>query len=147
MPVDPDERAMQPLEMHSRDKESWKRAWRGTVCELRDGDSWIALERAPLPGPVTIISAWNPASRKLPEAVNRMRDHLLSDELTAMGSSLRRARGRSQDGSWSEDSWVVSLPSAAIVRLLLRYGQLAAMTFADGRKGLIWADGSDEQLG
>jgi hypothetical protein len=92
-----------------------------------------------------LLSAWNPGSRPLDEAVNRARDRLLAMELRALGVAAQRSRGRARDGSWLEEGWSLPMPAlATAVALLGRYQQLAGVLIDAGGRRLLWRDGTLE---
>jgi Protein of unknown function (DUF3293) len=118
--------------MITREQLGWEERWRNTLWEVLREQVWH-----PLPvfsaRPQMVLSAWNPAGRRLPITVNQARDVVLQLELQAMGLTHARARGRHPDGSWSEDGWQLPYEPMLANRLLRRYGQLAAwVTDADG---------------
>jgi hypothetical protein len=115
------------------DRRSWEQLWHGTVWERLVAGRWLPL--VPEGDRQVVVSAWNPGSRVLPAAVNRARDTLLESELRAMGLEPGRARGRSADGGWCEEGWLIPHRPARTRALLRRYGQVAGWS---GR--LCWAD-------
>jgi hypothetical protein len=127
--------------MRPDERDQWRRAWRGTLWELAEGDGWRPLPDTGGAPAGVVVSAWNPHGVRLPDEVNRARDQLLLDELRARGLQPRRARGRSPDGAWSEDGWLVEHRHARSVALLGRYQQLAGLVVEHGRAHLLWRDG------
>lgn len=73
------------------------------------------------------ITASNPASRRLDDAVNARRNAALRVDVEAAGFSYLRGEGRDPDGEWqSEQSLLVlGIAAADATRLALRYGQNA----------------------
>lgn len=120
--------------------------WRATVCELSHDGVWLALATAVPAAPTVVVTAWNPLGLLLPEAVNRARDAVLVAELVGRGVERRRARGRDPAGTWIEEGWALSYAREDALRLLRRYGQLAAFVFVRGRRSLLWADGDEEDF-
>jgi hypothetical protein len=117
-------------------------AWRATTCELADGEAWSPVPRDAAAPATLVVTAWNPWSRRLPDAVNAARDRVLAVELAALALPSRRARGRSPDGAWQEDGWAVEhREEASSLALIRAYGQLAGFVFAHGGRALLWADG------
>lgn len=126
----------------SRERDDWEACWRETLWDLCQDGVW-----RPLPSfsaePMMVLSAWNPRGQRLPISVNQARDAVLQAELVAMMLTHVRARGRSPDGSWSEDGWQVPYDSTQAERLLRRHGQLAAwITDAAGAR-YHWADAGE----
>jgi hypothetical protein len=113
--------------------------WQGTVWERLEGTAWIQIgDRAD--ETLIIISAWNPAGRLLPISVNQARDAVLLAELTEMGLSPRRVRGRSPDHAWSEECWQIAHAAGRSNRLLRRYGQIAGWITAPMGARYCWAE-------
>jgi Protein of unknown function (DUF3293) len=120
---------------------AWEAIWQQTIWEYQVNAHWQQL---PSHGSWFLLSAWNPASQRLPLAVNHARDAVLAAEIAARGLSAQRCRGRSPDSSWSEDAWMISdqfTPDFVALRdtLLNRYGQLAGVCVADGVLSWCWA--------
>lgn len=108
----------------SHERRRWTDLWRHTVWEWAADNTWQPVEHHSADA-LVVISAWNPGGVRLPEAVNRARDHLLHQELLALGLSPRRVRGRSPDHSWCEEAWQIAHAADRTAHLLGRYGQIA----------------------
>ncbi len=120
--------------------------YRDTRCELACAGGWQALDRLDAQAPGLVLTAWNPDGAPLPPAVNRARDAVLRAELDARNCAPLRARGRSADGAWFEDGWLIPhLPERSLL-LLRRYGQLAGFVFGPGGRRLLWATGEEQEL-
>lgn len=91
------------------------------------------------PVPLVVVSAWNPGGARLDAAINQARDRVLLDELEAWGLSPQRARGRSADGLWSEDGWLLEHLVARTTAILRRYGQIAGWVTGPGGSSYHWA--------
>lgn len=82
-----------------------------------------------LPPSFHVLTAWNPDSRRLSDAVNRRRNARLVAGLTSEGRSLRSIRGRAPlafGSDWFEESYVVEgLSRADAVRWGRAFGQVA----------------------
>ncbi|MFP4150279.1 MAG: DNA/RNA nuclease SfsA, partial [Nitriliruptoraceae bacterium] len=88
-----------------------------------------------------IITACNPRSRQLDAATNRARNQELLAELTARGSRVLRANGRSPDGSWEEPGFgLVDAEVAAVLDLARRYDQHAIFELTADRLSVLWTD-------
>ncbi len=121
-------------------------AYRAARCELSCEGGWQALDRLDAEIPGLVLSAWNPQGEPLPAAVNQARDTVLYAELRARDCAALRARGRSPDGSWTEDGWLIPHERERSLLLLRRYGQLAGYVFGPDGRGLLWADGDEQPL-
>jgi hypothetical protein len=85
-----------------------------------------ALGRVPWEGPVHVITAWNPNSRTRLQEENDEANRRLADHLDAHGIRREGVVGRSADGKWSEDSFLVhGLGRADATRLGEEFGQAA----------------------
>lgn len=106
-----------------------------TVIRFVDDDRWIDLipEAGTSRGsgdvviaePVHVISGCNPGYRESDE-VNRVRHMELKKRLRESGVEPQPAIGMAPDGSWVEDSWVVTgLKRAAVCAIGREFGQVA----------------------
>jgi hypothetical protein len=130
--------------MDDEERRQWRMRWGGTVWQLaRPDGGWLEplAARCAGQGPFFALSAWNPGSVALPEAVNRARDRLLHAELLARQELPRRIRGGDAQAGWWEEGWLVGHAPARDAALLRRYGQLAGLVITDGRARLLWCDG------
>jgi hypothetical protein len=128
------------------DRDQLLESYRQTRCSVLVAAKWLSLDDAPTPHFGLIVTAWNPASRRLPDDVNARRDRLLRAELDALGVGALRARGTSADGTWFEDGWLIAHEAHRSLSLLRRYGQLAGFVFSAEGRGLLWADGTFRPL-
>src|SRR6186713_2327069 len=72
------------------------------------------------------ITAWNPGSQPLDEAVNRQRNDALARDAAAGGFGILRGRGHSPDRDWCEESYLVlGIDRSEALALARRYGQVA----------------------
>lgn len=120
------------------DQAFWTKRWRGTVWELANGDHWL-----PLGTPseaLVVVSAWNPGSLRLAEAINQARDGVLAAELRALGLAPVRARGRSADRAWCEEGWLIAHLPTRTTGLLQRYGQIAGWVTEPLGSRYVWAN-------
>ncbi len=117
--------------------------WHETVLEFLDGAAWAPLLTL---SPVTVLTAWNPHGRTLPESVNLGRDRVLRAELQARGLEPVRTRGSAPDHASHEDGWMIDDDPDLAVSLLRRYGQLAAFRCDGGDREVLWADGRVDAL-
>ncbi len=108
------------------DRSHWETLWHDTLWELATGGSWLPL-RTTTQVPLVVVTAWNPGSQRLPDAVNTARDAVLQAEIQALGCHYVRARGRSPDGQWCEEGWQFPHLPSRTHWLLQRYGQLAGL--------------------
>lgn len=73
-----------------------------------------------------VITAWNPQSVQVRSSDNQRFNWQLLEEIDAAGLRCTPAQGRNDDGSWSEDSFLVHDPDSEwLVELAARYGQNA----------------------
>jgi hypothetical protein len=73
-----------------------------------------------------VITAWNPHSVQAPSSDNELSNQHMVREIEAAGLRLTPAKGQAEDGSWSEDSFLVHDPDPEwLVTLAARYGQNA----------------------
>nr|WP_257644316.1 DUF3293 domain-containing protein [Luteimonas salinisoli] len=81
-----------------------------------------------------MLSAWNPRSRPLAEALNRAADAHLAQAIRASGRRALRASAAAPDGGWREPGWLVAgIDAAALDALALRFGQLGVLHWQRGR--------------
>jgi hypothetical protein len=133
--------------MDDGERRRWRTRWGATVWQLGLADGgWLDLHAEQVaPGQERFaISAWNPGSLALPDAVNRARDELLGAELRARGLLPRRMRGGDPQAGWWEEGWLVGHEPARDAALLRRYGQVAGLILAGGSAWLLWCDGIRE---
>ena len=134
------------------DRVRWESLWRNTLWERAEAGHWSPITTTS-PDPLVVLTARNPGGLRLPILVNQAREVVLQAELSALGCTPQRARGRSPDGTWCEEDWCEedwcedawcedgwqiphALPRTRV--LLCRYGQLAGwVTDADGAH-LVW---------
>jgi hypothetical protein len=77
----------------------------------------------------------NPRARGVSATANRGRDAALSRHLRHLGLAATRVRGRSADGSWVEEGWLIAHHPGRTRRLLADFHQLAAEVLGpDGRR-------------
>ena len=80
----------------------------------------------PFSDPVFILTAWNPGSVWASAEKNKAANQKLKESLTERGASAQLAVGRSPDGKWREESFLVEgLQARAIAELAQLFGQLA----------------------
>ena len=84
--------------------------------------------------PAGIVTAWNPASRQLPEGENRRADAGLRARIAAMGMEAwpTLALGTGGDGSWDEPGWCIPGPSARAMSI--------ALGAEFGQNAIVWID-------
>ena len=117
-------------------------AYRSSVWTVAAGEppAAVRLDRpAPLDPallPAGLVTAYNPASVRRPDAVNRADQARLRDDLLAAGGSLVPgvAGGTGAHvGMWTEPCYLVSeLPRDRLVELAGRYGQNAIVWIEPG---------------
>ncbi len=87
-------------------------AYANACYEIEHEGRWISAEQfalKPLPGqPWSLISACNPRSQPLPDALNEARQQQLRERIEAAGVVWRPARGRAADFSWLEPGFLVA---------------------------------------
>lgn len=80
-----------------------------------------------------LVTAWNPAGRRLPESVNRRRAARLAERLRR----LRALPGVNGEGLWREESVLVLAASRRVEALGRLFGQDAVVVLRrGGRAGL-----------
>ncbi len=106
-------------------------AFAKTVVEIQTSAGPIVVQPGVRPGGLPwngdtfVITAWNPG-RLLPQRENDRASVELEACLRETGCAVFPTKGRSADGSWSEDGFaVVAMPEATAVRIGRRFGQLA----------------------
>lgn len=127
----------------------------GGVRELRIGTpdgtlaAWLAGEGA---ADWAVLTACNPASKRLAEAENRVRQAALEIALLEMGLEPYTAENVADDAGWpaEESCFVTGLPADAARGLAARFGQNALVCgAADGVPRLVWvtpaADGDESE--
>jgi hypothetical protein len=73
-----------------------------------------------------VITAWNPHSVQAQSTDNERSNQHMVREIEAAGLRFTPAKGQAEDGSWSEDSFLVHDPDPEwLVTLAARYGQNA----------------------
>lgn len=80
-----------------------------------------------------LLSAWNPQSVTLPDAINRSADEMLHAALLESGFPFRPGFSSARNRSWREPSWVVmdmALPT--FDALTRRFGQLGTLSWRRG---------------
>lgn len=127
-------------------------AYLNTVVEDRAGIVWSgrqAVDRPPS-SPVAVITAWNPFSQLRAAEVNHAANHdLLRKILTRSGETdvtadVVEAVGRSTDGSWSEECFVVTgLSPNDACRLAREFDQYAVFELTDDWHIVRAADGGE----
>ena len=87
-------------------------AYAGALYEIAHEGGWISAEQVNLTQHQalrwSLISACNPRSQRLPDALNATRQLQLRDRIEAAGVHWRPARGRSADFSWVEPGFLVA---------------------------------------
>ena len=80
-----------------------------------------------------LLSAWNPQSVTLPEAINRSADEMLHAALLESGLAFRPGFASARNRNWREPSWVVmDMPLPAFDALTRRFGQLGTLSWRRG---------------
>ena len=75
-----------------------------------------------------LLSAWNPQSVTLPEAINRSADEMLHAALLESGLAFRPGFSSARNRSWREPSWVVmDMALPVFDSLTRRFGQLGTL--------------------
>jgi hypothetical protein len=101
-----------------------------------DGATEVRPGRPAPPGlrPAGIVTAWNPASRQLPEDENRRADAALRARIAASGVEAwpTLAHGTGDDGSWDEPGWCILGTSARATSIT------AGAEF--GQNAIVWID-------
>ena len=106
----------------------------------------------PLPVPLTewfsiqnistfaVITAWNPASKTLPEAGNRLGNNNLEKELKKVSRQTLPGRNIGEDGDWppEESFWALDISAENAVRLGKLFGQNAIVWWEKGRLPELW---------
>lgn len=73
-----------------------------------------------------VVTAWNPAGEVCDEARNRELNDTLRGELEAAGGVTEPVIGKSEEGSWSEESWLVTgLDRVRVAALAGEFDQIA----------------------
>lgn len=84
-------------------------------------------------GDWTLLTAWNPGSRVVPEADNLDADATLQADLDALGLRRLPAAGNDGAGQWHEPGWLVAdLGSTRADALARRYGQAGVLHWKAG---------------
>ena len=80
-----------------------------------------------------LVSAWNPQSVILPDAVNRAADEVLHAALLECGLPFRPGFSAARNRSWREPSWVVmDMALPVFDTLTRRFGQLGTLCWRRG---------------
>jgi hypothetical protein len=115
-----------------------------------DGDAPVTLRigQSPpvawLPGlganSATLITAWNPFSQALDEAINQARLQQLTEVVSAAGLRHVPARGRDPSGLWTPEPGlcVLDLPQPLALQWLRDFDQFAAVVADDQGCRLLW---------
>ena len=83
-----------------------------------------AIDDLPLPGPLHVVTAHNPAGLRRADAHNTAANVALQKQLIALGVAFLPADGMSPDGSWVEGGFAVSgLPRAGARALAAAFEQ------------------------
>jgi hypothetical protein len=78
-----------------------------------------------------VITAWNPHSVQAQSSDNKWSNQHMVREIEAAGLRFTPAKGQAEDGSWSEDSFLVHDPEPEwLVELAARYGQNAVFRWS-----------------
>lgn len=104
-------------------------------------DGWLKAERLTR---WCVLTAWNPASRRLGAAENRRRQEALRQRLRARGYRLFRGENHAGTQDWpvEETLFVPGLARAAARVLMRGYGQNAFLWGARGKPArLCWLSG------
>ncbi len=100
----------------------WEHVYGETVVEVRRSGRWepAVREAARRNIALAVVTAWNPMSEQLSDDENRERNLVLKREL----GRPKTARGRSPDGEWEEESFLVPYDER-VVELAHQWGQAA----------------------
>lgn len=80
-----------------------------------------------------LLSAWNPQSVTLPDAINRAADEMLHAALLESGLPFRPGFSAARNRSWREPSWVVmDMALPVFDSLTRRFGQLGTLSWRRG---------------
>ena len=80
-----------------------------------------------------LLSAWNPQSVSLPDAINRSADEMLHAALLESGLPFRPGFSSARNRSWREPSWVVmDMALPVFDALARRFGQLGTLSWRRG---------------
>ena len=80
-----------------------------------------------------LLSAWNPQSVVLPDAINRAADEMLHAALLESGLPFRPGFSAARNRSWREPSWVVmDMALPVFDALTRRFGQLGTLAWQRG---------------
>ncbi len=94
-------------------------------------EAWLTARAA---GTATIITAWNPASRRCDAAQNQAANAALAAWLTRHGFGFLPAENRAADPAWTEAGFCVpGLPLHLARHLARRWGQNAILHYRSGR--------------
>lgn len=87
-------------------------AYAEAIYEIEQDGHWISAEQYTRQQsdtlPQSLISACNPYSLRLPDALNEARQRQLRDRIEAAGVRWHPARGRAADFSWLEPGFLVA---------------------------------------
>jgi hypothetical protein len=114
-------------------------AYRSTVWTIATADEELLVrpgQSAPPPlRPAAIVTAYNPASRRLSPAANRRANAALRDRLAALGLAVLPTLAHGSSSAWDEPGWC--LPGG--VR------EIAVSLAADfGQNAIVWIDPQGE---
>ncbi|HET8819624.1 MAG TPA: DUF3293 domain-containing protein [Xanthomonadaceae bacterium] len=80
-----------------------------------------------------LLSAWNPQSVTLPDAINRAADEMLHAALLESGLAFRPGFAAARNRNWREPSWLVmDMALPAFDALTRRFGQLGTLCWRRG---------------
>lgn len=105
-----------------------------TIISDRDGALYTGpgAGALPVPTPAFVITAWNPGSEDTHPQHNAAANDALAALLVDIGISVIPVVGTARDGSWREDSFLVSaITRADAVAIGARFGQLAVFELTD----------------
>lgn len=104
----------------------------GKRCVLRVGERIDAVPAASSGHVHGLLTACNPASRRLSDEENRERTDRLHQELTRRGFIALPAEGIGDDGSWHEPSfWLPDVAVDQLDALARAFGQNASLAVGD----------------
>lgn len=93
----------------------------------------VGATALPAAGPLAVITAHNPQSRRRPDAANRAANALLAAQLRRAGARLLPSTN-APGTAWEEASFAVAgVPLATVVRVAQRFGQRAIYASVGGR--------------
>jgi hypothetical protein len=116
---------------------AWSSTFAAAVWEVHAPGGWRRWP-ASASSPLAAISAMNPGVRRLSATANRSRDAALRRHLARLGLTAIRVRGRSADGAWIEEGWLIAHRPARTRRLLADFHQLAAEILGPHGRRTCW---------